>query len=80
MSIYEAILNIDEATFDRLMSLGVLRSNAKRDLLIYEYYLSECERHGSMQAMTNTSEEFKVSEDIVQRIVYRAPYNKKIKE
>jgi hypothetical protein len=71
MTIYERILNIDEATFDKLMSFGLLRSNAKRDLEIYEYYLEQKEKVGSMQAMTNTSDFFRISEDVVQKIIYK---------
>ena len=78
MSIYERILNIDETTFNRLMSAGLLRSNAKRDLNIYEYYLEQKERVGSMQAMIDASELFSVSEDVVQKIVYKTPNKKSL--
>lgn len=70
MSIYEHILHIDEATFDKLMSTGFLRANAKRDLRIYEYYLVECEKHGSMQAITNSAEKFCLSTDHIKRVIY----------
>ncbi len=71
MSIYERILHIDENTFDRLMSTGFMRANAKRDLQIYEYYLAECEKHGSMQAITNAAEKFFLSTDHIKRVIYR---------
>jgi len=71
MTIYERILNIDETTFDRLMSFGLLRSNAKRDLEIYEYYLEQKEKVGSMQAMIDVSDFFRISEDVVQKIIYK---------
>ena len=77
MTIYERILNIDQATFDRLMSFGILRSNARRDLQIYEYYLSESEKHGSMQAMTNAGDKFNLTDEAIKKIVYRIAINLK---
>lgn len=70
MSIYQQILQIDETTFDNLLATGFLRANAKRDLRIYEYYLAECEKYGSMQAITNSAEKFFLSTDHIKRVIY----------
>lgn len=75
MSIFERILGIDETTFDKLMSSGVLRSNAKRDLLIYEYYLNEVETCGSMQAIINASEKFYLSTEGIKKVIYKYKQN-----
>lgn len=71
ITVYDALLGIDEQTFDKLASVGLMRSNAKRDLQIYSYYLNELIRVGSMQGITNTSIEFSLSEDRIQSIIYQ---------
>jgi hypothetical protein len=71
MSIYERILHIDERTFDALMSAGVLRANAKRDLEMYGHFLRQRERRGAMQAITDTACKFILSEESVKHIIYK---------
>ena len=76
MNVYKIILNIDEETFDRLMRKGFLRSTAKRDIRIYEYYLQELNNGNSkMQAMTNAADKFCTSEETIQRAVYKCINN-----
>lgn len=70
MSIYESILGLDNQAFEKLMSKGFLRSNAKRDLDMYEYYLSQLHK-GKMQALTNTAIKFNMSEDRCKAIIYK---------
>lgn len=72
MNIYEDILRIDEATFDNLMSIGLLRPSAKENLDIYSYYLQECEKgNGKMQAMINTADEFNKTDEAIKKIIYK---------
>jgi len=72
MNIYEDILNIDEATFDNLMSIGILRPSAKENLIIYTYYLRECEKgKGRMQALINTADAFNKTDEAIKKIVYK---------
>lgn len=72
MSAYELILSLDEKTFEKLLSTGLLRSTVKRDKDMYEYYLVECEASGSrMQARTNTAEKFCVSEETVSKTIQK---------
>lgn len=78
MSIFERVLGINESTFDRLMAVGMFRANAKRDLLIYEYYLEECIKYGSMQAMINASEKFHLNDESIKKIIYRFPMRKEM--
>jgi hypothetical protein len=69
MNIYERILHIDERTFDKLMFAGILRSNAKRDMEMYGYYLEQKNMYGSMQAISNAAEKFCLSEASVRDIL-----------
>lgn len=75
MTIYQQLLHIDEATFERLMASGLMRANARRDLLIYARYLADRPRHGSMQAMSNAARHFHLGEDQVKKIIYRLRAN-----
>lgn len=69
-TIYEQVLHIDEPTFERLMASGLMRANARRDLLMYESYLHDRPLYGSMQAICNASEKFHLSEDQAKKIIY----------
>ena len=71
MTVFERILHIDEPTFNRLLALGVLRPNARRNLLIYEYYLAEAIKYGSMQAITNAAMRFCLSDKSIEKIIQR---------
>lgn len=53
------------------MKMGFLRSNAKRDLEIYEYYEEESLKVGSMQAITNAADKFCISEESIKKVIYR---------
>lgn len=70
MTILGNTLTIDKATFDALEERGLLKSTARRDLEIYEYYAAQRNKYGSMQAITNTSEKFCISESTVEKIIY----------
>ena len=71
MTFIEQHLHISEPAFERLMSSGLMRPNARRDLHMLQHYLADLPRYGSMQAMCNTSERFCLSEDQTRRIIYR---------
>lgn len=71
MSAYELILTIDQTTFEKMMSLGLLRQSVPRDIEIYEYYLKERKITTCMQARTNTAENFCTSEETISRIIKR---------
>lgn len=71
MSTYELILSIDDSTFTKLMSSGLLRTTVKRDVQVYEFFLNECNSCGKMQARTNTAEQFSISEDSVSKIIQK---------
>lgn len=72
MSAYEIILSLDESTFEKLLSKGLLRSNVKRDKELYEYYVAEFNlTHSRMQARTNTADKFCVSEETVSKVIQK---------
>ncbi|MCD7972125.1 MAG: hypothetical protein LUG18_05575 [Candidatus Azobacteroides sp.] len=71
MSIYQQIFDINEQTFDKLMAGGLLKAKARRDLLMYEYYLQEKKKYGSMQAITNTADKFCVSDSLIEKVIYK---------
>ena len=71
MSAYELILNIEPTTFEKMMSLGILRQSVLNDIKIYEFYLNERKTNGCMQARTNTAENFCTSEETISRIIKR---------
>lgn len=71
MTLYERLLDIDEATFHRLTACGLARPNARRDLLLYASYLDDLPRCGSMQAICNASERFFLSEERARQIIYQ---------
>ena len=66
---YEYILTLDETIFENLISKGLLRSNLKRDLDIYKYYSEQRIFFNRMQSITNTADNFNVSEDTVYRTI-----------
>lgn len=66
---YEYILTLDETIFENLISKGILRSNLKRDLDIYKYYSEQRIFFNRMQSITNTADNFNVSEDTVYRTI-----------
>lgn len=70
MSIYER-MGINEEAFNKMEAFGLLRSNAKRDLMVFEYYLEQCKKVGSMQAMVDASEKYSITEDVTQKIIYK---------
>ena len=66
-----AELRIKADGFEELRRLGLLRYNAGRDIVIYDYYLSEVDITGSrMQAQTNCAMRYNLSEKAIQVIVY----------
>lgn len=71
MRVGTKILSITSEEFEELQQLGLVRYNAQRDIEIYNYYLSETSITGSkMQAQTNCSMRFNLSEKAIQAIVY----------
>ena len=66
-----AELRIKADGFEELRQLGLLRYNAGRDIVIYDYYLSKVDITGSrMQAQTNCAMRYNLSEKAIQVIVY----------
>mgnify|MGYP003588100414 CR=1 FL=1 len=70
MSAYELISQFDSSLLDQMITKGLLRSTVKRDMEIYEFYLSQCNL-GRMQARTNTAEKFYMSEDRISKIIQK---------
>ena len=71
MSAYELILTIEPSTFDKLMSMGLLRSTVQRDIKIYEFYLEQRKIERYLQARTNTAVEFNLSEEMIDKIIQK---------
>lgn len=69
MTAYELIISLEPSTFEKMMSLGLLRSTVQRDIEIYEYYLNERKTNGYCQARTNTAEHFYLCEDNIAKII-----------
>lgn len=69
MGAYELIQTMELSAIEILLSKGLLSSNIKRDLKVYEFYTNERKTVGCMQARTNTAEHFYTSEETVKRII-----------
>lgn len=50
---------------------GVIPMNLTAQKKIYEYYLQEKAKYQNSQAITNTADEFHISEKYVYKIVYK---------
>jgi hypothetical protein len=71
MSAYELILTIEPTTFEKMLSLGILRNSVMNDVRVYEFYLNEKKTVSCMQARTNTADKFCTSEETISRIIKR---------
>lgn len=71
MTNYEFLLEFSKQALYDLCEKNFLRSTVLRDIEIYEYYIQQCQKECKMQARTNTSTHFDLSEETVSKIIQR---------
>ena len=57
----------DEILFLNLLRKGLIPISVMDKKVYYEHYLNERKKNGKMQAITNTAEEYNVSERTIRR-------------